>query len=357
LPIIGFAELPPPKEPLSKEMTEAITEVMTQNQAALKLVHIGAQMTACRYPIDLTKGRLVKLVHVHKIRSAVNLLILEALLALERGDSESAVNSVVAGFGVSRSLRSEPLIISQLVQYSCQIRLAKQLERVLARSSPTSEQLTELESTLTQAENPEGLTRAYVGELCNLLSYYRTFTNEYSKPIQSWPTHEQIQEFGWRALYYVPIRGFQDYRYRTSGVFELDVLVALNLRLACIRASQLPFADGLRAAKTISDQEMQYSSGGSSFLIMPAEVSGLTTQARCIAQLRAARGALILERTRLTQGRLSDAVDALLPVDPFTGQPLRFRKLETGYVVYSVGENGVDDGGEEEKDITFRVFR
>jgi len=54
---------------------------------------------------------------------------------------------------------------------------------------------------------------------------------------------------------------------------------------------------------------------------------------------------------------LSDAVDALLPVDPFTGQPLRFRKLETGYVVYSVGENGVDDGGEEEKDITFRVFR
>ncbi len=358
LPIIGFAELPPPDEPLSKEMTEAITEVLTKNEATLKLLHTGAQMTACRYPIDLTKSGLVKLVHLNKIRPAVSLLILEALLAVERGNSGFAVNTIIAGFGVARSLRSEPVVISQLLQCSCQIRLAKQLERVLGRSALTREQIAELESTLIQGENPDGLRRAYVGELCRLLSYYQIYTNEYSKPVQFWPTHQQIRDYGsWRALYYVPAQGFQDYRYRTSGVFELDVLVALSLRVAFIRASQLPLPDGLRVGKTITDQEEQYSSGGSSFFIMPASVRALITQARCIAQLRAARGALALERARLIQGRLPEAVDTLLPVDPFTGQPLRFKKQGDGYVVYSVGENGVDDGGDEKKDITCRVFR
>ena len=29
-----------------------------------------------------------------------------------------------------------------------------------------------------------------------------------------------------------------------------------------------------------------------------------------------------------------------LPVDPFNGRPLRFKKLSPGYVIYSVGEKG-----------------
>jgi hypothetical protein len=36
---------------------------------------------------------------------------------------------------------------------------------------------------------------------------------------------------------------------------------------------------------------------------------------------------------------------ASLPRDPFVDGPLRYRRAETGYVVYSVGPNGEDDGG------------
>jgi hypothetical protein len=46
-----------------------------------------------------------------------------------------------------------------------------------------------------------------------------------------------------------------------------------------------------------------------------------------------------------------------LPLDPFDGQPLRYKKLPKGYVVYSNGEDGKDDGGDEKKDITFTVER
>jgi hypothetical protein len=35
-----------------------------------------------------------------------------------------------------------------------------------------------------------------------------------------------------------------------------------------------------------------------------------------------------------------------LPVDPFDGKPLRSKRLPDGIVVYSVGPDGVDDGGQ-----------
>jgi hypothetical protein len=71
-----------------------------------------------------------------------------------------------------------------------------------------------------------------------------------------------------------------------------------------------------------------------------------------------------MERYRLANGVLPDSLGDLVPrfvdvvpADPYDGRPLRYQKLTKGYVVYSVGEDGNDDGGDEKKDITFTVER
>jgi hypothetical protein len=55
-----------------------------------------------------------------------------------------------------------------------------------------------------------------------------------------------------------------------------------------------------------------------------------------------------------------------VPTDPFNDQPLRYRKLTKGYIVYSLGPDFTDDGGKEKAphapesahyDITFTVRR
>jgi len=73
---------------------------------------------------------------------------------------------------------------------------------------------------------------------------------------------------------------------------------------------------------------------------------------------------LAVERYRLANDALPDSLSTLVPkfldavpIDPFDGQPLRYKKLAKGCVVYSVGEDGKDDGGDEKKDITFTVER
>jgi hypothetical protein len=89
----------------------------------------------------------------------------------------------------------------------------------------------------------------------------------------------------------------------------------------------------------------------------PASAGAMLKQAKCVALMRVARAALAVERCRLATARLPDKLTDSAPLDPFTGQPLRYKKLAKGYVVYSVGEDGNDDGGDEKKDITFTVER
>jgi hypothetical protein len=35
------------------------------------------------------------------------------------------------------------------------------------------------------------------------------------------------------------------------------------------------------------------------------------------------------------------------PIDPFDGKPMRYKLTEPGYIVYSIGEDGTDEGGLE----------
>jgi hypothetical protein len=86
----------------------------------------------------------------------------------------------------------------------------------------------------------------------------------------------------------------------------------------------------------------------------------------------AAMGALLaVERYRMRYGRwpaslgeISPEFVAEVPKDPFDGQPLRYRRLRDGVVVYSVGSNLTDDGGDltipsgarDPRDIGFRLW-
>jgi hypothetical protein len=70
---------------------------------------------------------------------------------------------------------------------------------------------------------------------------------------------------------------------------------------------------------------------------------------------RSALTAIAVERRSLAAKgvplkKLEELVPTYLPevpVDPFDGKPLRFRQLESGFVIYSVGKDRQDDEGKE----------
>lgn len=82
------------------------------------------------------------------------------------------------------------------------------------------------------------------------------------------------------------------------------------------------------------------------------------------AWARMARLAVALERCWRDQGAWPGTLDALAPgylaeplVDPFSGAPFIYRPDEDRYWLYSVGENGKDDGGDAELDKDLVMLR
>jgi hypothetical protein len=60
-----------------------------------------------------------------------------------------------------------------------------------------------------------------------------------------------------------------------------------------------------------------------------------------LAAYRADRG-----RYPVTLDELAPAYLPVVPLDLFSGKPLIYRPAKDGYLLYSVGENGKDDGGQ-----------
>jgi hypothetical protein len=353
LPIIGKAKLPGRIEPLPENMKTSITRYIADNNEALTLLHKAAAIEHCRYPIDLTPGFEVQLnQHLSRLRKCMMLLKLEAVLHAENGQSQSASRSVMSGFGLVRSLAKEPVFISQLVRIACHGIAISALERTINRTVLTSEQLVEFDSCLIKAEDHSALARAYVGDRC-------PFLDALKKPdsLKSAITGNNM-----------PITPFIEF-YIAIGLADVDTMIYLDFVDEYIEITKLPLNQRQKASDAL---EAKLASMSNIHVLLknhtPSLLRIIMIELRHIAGLRAARVGLAIERYRLTAGKLPDNLSELVPAylesvpeDPFDGKQIRYRKLETGFVVYSICEDLSDDRGKEKTkespnwDMTFIV--
>jgi hypothetical protein len=85
-----------------------------------------------------------------------------------------------------------------------------------------------------------------------------------------------------------------------------------------------------------------------SALLVPALSRSWESMIKLEAQVATAKAGIALLEHHAKHGTWPESVQEL---DPFTGKPLLFRDG----VVYSVGPDGKDDGGDVDKDVRLRV--
>jgi len=338
MPVVGQAELPGRTEPLSEETRQLIGQYLAQNKRALELLGQAASIEHSRYPIDLSAGFGVRMPYLLEIRGVARLLSLDAIWHAENNEGESAVEAVVSIFGVARTLDKEPLIISQLVRFACESIGVSAIERVVNRMGLSDEQLARLSETFAQGEDESGLLRGFVGERCVVFEALRD------------PDGVGPQVLGapqsMRLLYGA---------YRTTGLGEREAAIYLDLMDGVFDALRLAEQERIKAAETI-DAELQDVPKIYVMLhmLMPAHSHIFQQSLNNVARLRTVRVGLGIERYRLANGKLPEKLAELVPAyldtvpkDPFDGQELRYKRLEKGYVVYSIGRDLSDDGGTE----------
>ncbi len=339
LPIVGGAKLRPRTEPLRPEMKALRAEYIADHNEALELLHAGAAIEDCRYPIDLTAGFAAQMPNVGEIRKGVKLLELDAVLHAENGDGRLAVRSAISGFGIARSLAREPLIISQLVRASCQGSAISAVEQIVNRTELTDEQLLELIETVREGERISDMSCAFVGERCIGISFFKD------------PEHMGPEGLGGTGPLFRVFLGL----YKSVGLADADAVIHLDLMDGNLKAAQLPLHERQQAVEAV---EATFQSTSKAHVLlhqtMPALARVTSLETRAIARLRTAEVGLAIQRYRLATGTLPGKLSDLAPTylesvtkDPFDGNELRYRKLDSGFVVYSVGEDLSDDGGKE----------
>ncbi len=350
LPLVGEAELPPVGEPMPDDMKAAVRQHLDANAETLRLLHEAASFEQCRYPVDLGQGLAAGMRYLSQIRHCTELLSLTAESRARRGDKAGAAAALMDALALGESLRKEPMLLSQLVRVACHAISADGLEGVLSTGGVPDGSLKELRERVRESIPLGGMETALIGE----------------RAIVFWASERLPHEAGPSHLKLVVLD--------VTGLLELDLVYYLDAMGRVIEVAGKPFPRRLEEARKTASQieeeidsalELHYLSA----MLFPGVGRAFAEEASAVALLRAAQASLAVERYRLDNRQLPRNLSQLapeyideVPRDPFDGKPLRYKRLEAGYVVYSVGANTTDNGGAETEDertgdIVFRVTR
>ena len=263
----------------------------------------------------------------------------------ERGDGAAACLALRHEAGVIRSFDIEPFFSNVWASYGFRTSLAdlaRDVARMVGWATVSDQDLSELASLLETLDRPNLFERQAVAERARFITVAtpenRTDPARY---FRSWPST-------WWSLLATEV---------TGPWLRRQVHQATRLFTAIVEAARLPTEDLLPALEAIEPGAFGDPWMPAEFRPAPSLLEVSQRDARsslcALALGRAAVVALEVERYRLAH---AGALPALLqdvrpssghalPVDPITGEDLRFKPADDGYLVYSVGANRADDGG------------
>jgi hypothetical protein len=289
--------------------------------------------------------------HLEDGNQISSLLQLDCENLLHSEDPSECVDRIHALLHVGAGVRGEPILISQMLRIRRRQNAVRDAERMLAMTKLSDTKLKELESHFRSESNEDLLLPGLRGERA---TYHKQFDDVESGKlsladfmagsVNSRPPDLQLRI----GAFIYGARLYEDHAV---------LLVHLN---ECCRIAQLPFRDQRAKWLRLNDdiQNLKAQSANESrwifsILLAPAaQKVSLSAQADK-AHVSCTLAALAAERFRLANQRWPETLDELcpqffpkVPTDPFDGEPLRMSKRDDGVVIYSVGRDGEDNGGE-----------
>ena len=362
--------LPACSQPLTSEQKELLVGHVELNRVAIQTARQGLLRPKCRYPIDLSPGSATLLPHLSHLKNLAQTISFEGILASEDHKLKEAIQSIGTILQLSKTLENEPLLISEIVRFRMDKMAKLTLERYLNAEQLNEENLNLLNQLLQGWERTNGLVLGMIGEQAAAIPLFHMNFAQFSRFAESEDADIRSIHDGPGA---VPITFFM----HASGFFQRDLRFYLAVMEAYIKFSKIPPPKNLAVTNVWNDAmiKIKHRYLIMSGILLPGLSRAYFKNAESIAMIRVSRVALAIEQFRLLQDRLPLTLDEIqiltsteTRTDPFDGRPLRYKRLKKGYVIYSIGEDGEDNGGRERPpdakssdktpyDITFTVER
>jgi hypothetical protein len=354
----SLSECPPPAL-LDEVQVVALRSELKRAQQALQTAHRIAELPKGRYRLSWT-GDFVRnpnVGHVQDPRKVTELLSYDARLRAQDKDLDGAMKSGLAALNTARSLGDEPSNISQLVRVACAAMATHAIVRVLAQGEPSQDVLMAAQRLLAEDAEDPLLLYAARGERAGMDLFM-----------------EAVQD---GEIKFLEIRAMLSMRHvlqpTSDSIIPKDALETLQVMgsIRSQRAKLLGFHTQLveigklpKEEQVARSTELEAASDpeGSSAVLDVFGKPGCKLAAAFIrncAYERCAAVAMALERYRRDHKDWPSSLQSLaplymekVPLDPFDGNPLRYRRFNEGVVIYSVGVDGVDNGGQIDRKAT-----
>jgi hypothetical protein len=351
---------------LHDEQMREVVEALTANAEALGLFHRAAELTQSRYPINLSDSLFTNIHHLAKLKGAAQVLRAQTAVAITETDSAVAAEAIGGIFVAGRSMATEPLMISQLVAYAINAIGIQTLQFAVNAGAFTEPELAAMQSAVSKADDIESAARGLMGERAFFISGLSD-PSKFIAMTRAGPP-SGIEEIASEVILQ-PLA-------RVSGFWQRDLRFGVDALTTHLAWTRLDDPHRIQAVTNWSTLMIQAKSRYyiMTGMLLPAIEKFVSKDANNRAQARTALVAIAIERFRLANdGKLPDELSSLVPgylekvpFDPFDGQPLRYKRTEKGYMVYSIGPDEADNGGIEPPpgpkprslwDVTFVVER
>ncbi|MCH2182638.1 MAG: hypothetical protein MK108_11590 [Mariniblastus sp.] len=310
---------------------------------------------------------MVLLPQVQVLRKAARIFVVDTRLAVDENDSERALQNLETMLGLARHSAEGPVLICSLVGYAIAGITFDQIEEVLQQDPDffNDEQLARLQTAVQSADIRGWLH--FEGEHLVLEDVIqRTYTDDGDGD-------GRFTSQGLKFLIGFSGAGFSSgeennvQRWSESLLGPASLFVAASRKEVTERANRLldqliedadrPFweANHFDLDAELEQDAYKYKYALLS-LMLPAVQHVRVAMDRSVGRQEGVRGALALQRYHQQNGNwpkswneIPKPILSAVPIDQLNGEPLRFKIVDGRPLIYSVGNDRDDDGGQDLK--------
>lgn len=313
-----------------RENPAATAAYLGAKSGAFRLLLRAAGMAPANFGMDYAAGMNATLAPVLRDFPSFRLLLsVKARALAAEGKADDALSILGASTRYCHIL-AEPVLVYTLVEQIGFDTLVALAGRIAPDASPAA--VGRFTAHLKEPDFSADLARSVSGEcfwVDNALERAQTFQ---SFGDEDTPTSTTL------AVWFLPLRRYAQWM-MLRGVEDV---------LGFVR---LPWYEGL---PLLEAHERKYGGKGPLAAVKRFGIASMRPFYGRVERRNILRDAARYGLAVLTARRLGVEPPAL-PIDRATGKPLVLREEFTGFVVYSTGLDGADDGGDPQKDIIFRV--
>jgi hypothetical protein len=356
--------------PWTSDQVPPVAEWVAENQVPLDLI-IEASRRPRYYapsPTLLNKDRdlLISMLlpHVQSVREAARALPARAMLSLGEGRADEAWQDILAVHRLSRLLTQGHTLVEHLVAIAMSDIACDDTVALVDHPGLTPEQARQVQRDLAALPNFAGMARCLdqTERACALDAFVRIGTGgggELFSAVAGGGDDVGNNVFNVISVdWNIVLRDTNRWYDRLAAAARMPDRQKRETALAQIDADlqqivvEMRTPSHLLAGVVSRQQRSRIVSGMMLGLFLPAVTAATNAEDRANTTLELTRLAAALAVHRAEHGDYPEKLDELvpraldkLPVDLYNSSPFSYKREGQGYLLYTLGENGNDDGG------------